>query len=95
MTEQKVRTPVSALEKKALSLLQGCTFTPGSAVKRFVMRSSLDQGMTEKQRAWFWKVVHMYRRQHKCQALVDYAAEQIEKNPPPPPRRTRNKEETK
>lgn len=64
---------MTEIEQAALMALKGCSMAPGSSEKRFIRQLSYDIEMSDKQRAWFWRIVHRYRNQHKRQMLTDYA----------------------
>jgi len=57
---------MTADEIAIVQALSRCSFTPGTAVKRFI-RTTADRDtskpMTEKGRAFLWKIAWSYRRQ--------------------------------
>ncbi len=62
----------------ALSILKLCTFLPGSTAKKFVhqMSSLSDKEgyeLSEKQVNYLWKLVYMYRKQHKNKWFTTHA----------------------
>lgn len=58
-----VKRTATDLEKKAIAVLQGCTFQAGSWDKRFVHSLSGVEEISEKQSYWLAKMVYRYRRQ--------------------------------
>lgn len=69
---------MTGLEQDGLKLLRRCTFQPGTSAKRFVRDLSTESDLTEKQKAYLWKLVFQYRRQHKNKWFTYYAAELTE-----------------
>ena len=63
-------------ERRAFLALNGCTFLPGSYDKRFARSFSnppADYELSEKQRAFLWKLVWKYHRQISSDDLLDIA----------------------
>lgn len=75
---------MTPIQIKALSLLSGCTFLPGSFDKRFVRDlSSLPdkeaKELTDKQKRYLWKLVYKYRKQHDDKWFTVHAQNLMEK----------------
>lgn len=72
------------IQIKALSLLSGCTFLPGSFDKRFMRDLSAlpdkqTKELTEKQNRCLWKLVYKYRRQHDDKWFTAHAENLMKK----------------
>lgn len=67
------------MDKRAACALGCCTFLPGVPAKRFAQEMAqkarhCEPTITEKQRAWLWKLVYTYRRQIRDAEVVERAA---------------------
>jgi hypothetical protein len=58
-----VRTPVTDEEQQAIKALRRVSFPPATAHKRFALNIQGVTHLTDKQRAFLWRVVHRFRRQ--------------------------------
>ena len=74
------------LQKKAVSLLNRCTFIPGSFDKRFVrtLNGKGEKPITENQEKYLWKLVWAYRKQHRNKWFTYYAMDKLALDKPQP-----------
>lgn len=76
----KPKTPYTDRDRAALRALGGCCIMPGTASKRFArdmspLADDQEAQLTEKQRAFLWKLVFTFRRQIADKSLVAHARE--------------------
>jgi hypothetical protein len=63
MSKRKPRLPISDIDRKIIAAISAVTFLPGCGDKKFYKSIQNDTWLTEKQKAYLYKIFDRYRRQ--------------------------------